>query len=307
MNSFHNLVILFAAAIPAPAIEPLTIGSPCPKLAPMAFLRGEAVKELSKGTVYVVEFSGTQCLPCLKCVPHLNELQKKYPAVVFISLYGEEEKVVREFLDGRGKEIAFRVAAEPSGAMWRDWSDAAHQEGIPHAFIVGKDAKIAWIGHPGLIAEPLGEIVAGTFDPREEIMRLKVEQTAALRLEKAEKRRQEGLHEYNRINDLIKAGKLQDALADTEKAFTAFQDCPSTKRLLRDAHFYLVASLPGRREEAFKIATEYAVEAKTSKQSTAMTSAAAQILNAAEGVEPGVRDRRLIDLALVLLRSSPAD
>src|SRR5262245_19710464 len=102
---------------PSPAAEPLSIGSPCPKLDPASFVRGEPVKELGKGTVYVVEFSGTQCAPCVKCIPHLNELQKKYPAVVFLSVYSEEEKAVSAFLKGLGKDIAIRVEVDPKRAM----------------------------------------------------------------------------------------------------------------------------------------------------------------------------------------------
>ena len=32
---------------------------------------------------------------------------------------------------------------------------AAYQPGIPTAFIVGKDSKIEWIGHPMRMDEPL--------------------------------------------------------------------------------------------------------------------------------------------------------
>jgi tetratricopeptide (TPR) repeat protein len=299
MNALLIPIILSAAAIPVP----LTIGSPSPKLAALTFVRGDAVKELSKGTVYVVEFSGTQCGPCLKCVPHLNELQKKYSDVVFLSVYGgEDEKVVREFLEGPGKDIAFRVAADPAGAMWRDWSKPACREGIPDAFLVGKDGKIAWIGRPWEIADPLDQIVAGTFDPQEDVMRLNVEQAIVLRARRAEEREKKGHREYNRINELIIAGKLDAALADTEKALVLFSDSPATTNLLRDARLYLLANLPGRREEAFRLATELAVEAKTRRNSDAMIGTASTLLNAAEGAALGARDKRLINLALALLR-----
>jgi tetratricopeptide (TPR) repeat protein len=41
---------------------------------------------------------------------------------------------------------------------------AAGQNGIPCAFIVGKDGKIEWIGHPMSMDEPLKEVVAGKWD-----------------------------------------------------------------------------------------------------------------------------------------------
>jgi hypothetical protein len=133
-------------------------------------------------------------------------------------------------------------------------------------------------------------------------MRLKVEQTIVLRQRRAEERKEKGLREYNRINDLVKAGKDDEALADTEKALVAFQDSPPTTRLLRNMRLHLLLTLPGRLEEGFRLANEEAVQAKMSQSSMAMISVAAQLLNAAEATAPGRRDQRLINLALVLIR-----
>jgi hypothetical protein len=47
MNALLIPIVLTATATPVPAAEPLTIGSPSPKLAPLTFVRGDAVKELS--------------------------------------------------------------------------------------------------------------------------------------------------------------------------------------------------------------------------------------------------------------------
>jgi hypothetical protein len=59
--------------------------------------------------------------------------------------------------------------------------------------------------------------------------------------------------------------------------------------------------VPGKKDEAFKMATEMAVEAKMSKRSTTMTNIAVTLLNAAEATKPADRDKRLIDLAFPLL------
>ena len=40
---------------------------------------------------------------------------------------------------------------------------AAEENGIPTAFVV-KDGKIAWIGHPMRLDEPLTKITAGDWD-----------------------------------------------------------------------------------------------------------------------------------------------
>lgn len=36
--------------------------------------------------------------------------------------------------------------------------------GIPTAFIVGKDGKVAWIGHPMSMSEPLAMVIAGNWN-----------------------------------------------------------------------------------------------------------------------------------------------
>ena len=51
--------------------------------------------------------------------------------------------------------------------MAKNWMTAAGQEGIPTAFIVNKEGKIAWIGHPMEMDKPLEKIVAGTWDLKE--------------------------------------------------------------------------------------------------------------------------------------------
>ena len=44
---------------------------------------------------------------------------------------------------------------------------AAEEHGIPAAFIV-HDGKIAWIGHPMRMDEPLEKVIAGKWDPKAE-------------------------------------------------------------------------------------------------------------------------------------------
>jgi thiol-disulfide isomerase/thioredoxin len=301
------LLLLCAVAKPAPA-TPLTIGSPAPGLAAMTFVRGEPVKELAKGTTYFIEFSGTNCGPCIRAIPHVNALQKKHSEVIFLSVFCQDKKTVSTFLDGPGKAMAIRVAVDPESAMWKSWADPACREGIPCAFIVDKDGRIGWIGHPEEMEEPLAGIVAGNFNAQEHVLRLKVEQEAVQRQRRMEEREEKGRAEYNRINELIIGGKLADALAETDRALAAFRDAPQSAELLQGARVYLLANLPGQREKAFELAAEMAIAARMSGRSTALTNTGVSLLNAAERAKPTERDTRLIDLALPLLRvETPAD
>jgi thiol-disulfide isomerase/thioredoxin len=136
------------------------------------------VTNFEEGKVYVVEFWATWCGPCIKSMPHLVELQEKYAdqKVQIISVSDEPLEDIKEFLQrpaGQkdGKLVTFDeltsaycLTTDPDGSTTQDYPVAARQGGIPCSFIVGKDSKIEWIGHPAELEGPLTKILAGTWD-----------------------------------------------------------------------------------------------------------------------------------------------
>ena len=172
--AFAALVTVGWLGTPAARAENLGIGDPAPKLEVKSFVKGEPVKALEPGKFYVVEFWATWCGPCRSTIPHLTELQKKHSDVTFIgvSIAEHDPSKVKPFVDEMGDKMEYRVAldavpdkGDPSdGAMSKNWMEAAGQGGIPTAFIINKDNKIAWIGHPAGMDEPLEKIVSGSWD-----------------------------------------------------------------------------------------------------------------------------------------------
>lgn len=164
----------------------LTIGSEAPALDVEHWVSDgqgffKPVKQFEKGKVYVVEFWATWCGPCIHSMPHLVELQNKYRGqnVQIISISDEPLETVQEFLARETNDLsgepstfgaltsAYCLTTDPDGSSQAAYMEAAKQGGIPTAFIVGKDSKIEWIGHPMEMDEPLAAVVADSWNRSE--------------------------------------------------------------------------------------------------------------------------------------------
>src|SRR5688572_4807717 len=168
-----------AVALPAAAQEEksatLKAGDPAPPLAVSKWVKGEPVKQLEKGKVYVIECWATWCGPCVSAIPHVSELQKKYKdkdlVVIGMNVWENDEAAVEPFVKKMGEKMDYRVATDDKagggqGAMAETWMKAAGQGGIPCSFIVDRKGVVAWIGHPMEMDKPLAGVIDGTFDPK---------------------------------------------------------------------------------------------------------------------------------------------
>ena len=132
------------------------------------------MKSFEKGKIYVIEMWATWCPPCRATIPHLTELQKKFEdvAIIGVAVLERDASEVPDFVEKMGKKMDYRVALDlvpqngdsEDGKMVTNWMLPAGLEGIPYAFIINGEGKIAWIGSPMDMEEPLGQIVAGTWD-----------------------------------------------------------------------------------------------------------------------------------------------
>ena len=145
------------------------LGDPAAPLAIAEWIKGDAVDlATAKGKqVVVVEFWATWCGPCRTSIPHLTEMQKKFAkrGVVFVGVSDETAAKVRPFVDNMGEKMDYTVALDRDGKTSEGYMRAYGVNGIPHAFIVDKEGRVAWHGHPMAgLDKALDQLAANTYD-----------------------------------------------------------------------------------------------------------------------------------------------
>jgi thiol-disulfide isomerase/thioredoxin len=244
----RTTIASFALALlilsPAARAEGLSIGDPAPALSVSKWVKGDKVDKLEKGQIYVVEFWATWCGPCRATIPHLTQLQKKNPGVTFIgvSILENDQKGVEPFVKEMGDKMDYRVAMDDAtnrgdGKMAKNWFEAAGENGIPTAFIINKEGKIAWIGHPASMDGPLAKIVDGSYDLKAAIS------------ERAEAKAAEAaMEDLGRKVGPLMRDKAKNAKAIAEILGKAIADNPGLEKTV--GYLKFEAMIPGDKEAA---------------------------------------------------------
>ncbi len=144
----------------------LRVGDPAPPLAVDRWLNGDPVTKLEPGKVYVLDFWATWCGPCIKAMPHLAKLQEQHAAdglvvIPMTTVTGSNTAAaIERYAAGKGAELGLRFAVCETRKMEDTWFEAAGQGGIPCSFLIDRQGKVAFIGHPMDLDEPLAAALA---------------------------------------------------------------------------------------------------------------------------------------------------
>ncbi|MEQ8318240.1 MAG: TlpA disulfide reductase family protein [Phycisphaerales bacterium] len=142
--------------------------------------QGDPVKAFEPGTVYVVDFWATWCVPCVAAMDKISGLQEQYADrnVRFIGVTEEKLSTVVRFLS---TPVAVEEGQKPRTqydrarfAMGVDADASTAQlllpEGVrsvrPQAAIIDADGTLVWVGLPKAeeLPEILDAVLAGTWD-----------------------------------------------------------------------------------------------------------------------------------------------
>ncbi|MGV3766842.1 MAG: TlpA family protein disulfide reductase [Chitinophagaceae bacterium] len=170
---FFSLFV--SCAIIAQNTSKLTVGDTAPEIRYSKWLKGTPINSFKEDHVYVLEFWATWCSFCIKAMPHLSELSKKYSSeATFIGVdvmentgdqpYESCLPAVTKFVNSPQNTMTYDVMVDNNATdMENKWLKAAGIRGLPTTFIIHK-GRIAWIGHPMKMDKYLEEIVKGSYD-----------------------------------------------------------------------------------------------------------------------------------------------
>lgn len=147
----------------------LGIGDPAPAISVKQWIKGGPI-DISAGrgaNIYVVEFWAISWQPSQEAIPRLTELQKKYRdrGVVVIGLTPEAPSLVKLFVQKHGAKMDYAVGIDEHDTAYKTYMEPFDQDGIPHAFIIDKEGRLVWHGHPmGSLDKALDELLSGKFN-----------------------------------------------------------------------------------------------------------------------------------------------
>jgi len=245
----RSLIILTLACLlttPSISAADLEVGDAAPSLSDVNWLKGNPVPTFGDGRVYVLDFWATWCGPCIRSIPHINEMANELRediTIIGVAIWPRETMTpTDEYVQKRGDEMSYTIAEDIDNKTATAFMTAAGRNGIPTAMIVDGNGILAWMGHP---MDGMDGVVAGILDGSFDRVAWAEEQAAAEAIKETARPLQDA------FQSAMKGERFAEA-ASTAMELAAFDD---------DFAYYAIYAFQaltedGRKDEAVKYASE---------------------------------------------------
>ncbi len=132
-------------------------------------------------TIFVLEFWSTECSYCAENIPRLNDIQLQYKnkGVVVVGIAKDDLKEVETFVKDNKFEYLVAVDNE-NEATTEKYITGFGIEGIPYLFIISKEGRVVWHGHPEAnVISVLDALIEGHYDLEAAIKRDRAQKLVA--------------------------------------------------------------------------------------------------------------------------------
>lgn len=141
---FINAIFCDKKKAPAKVEEPALIEV---KNFTLTDLNGEKISLSDyRGKVVILDFWATWCPPCVKEIPHFNELALEYAdsglAVLGVSVDREGAETVRKFQAGTKMSYPVVMYNQPTYDEYQSYLPKDQQGGIPFTFVIDREGRI---------------------------------------------------------------------------------------------------------------------------------------------------------------------
>jgi thiol-disulfide isomerase/thioredoxin len=120
------------------------------------------------GRVYVVDLWGTWCPPCIRSIPELTKLQRKYGArgLVVIGYSWEDPARVRSLVARLGDDMRYTLVNDRQERFLKIVAEERELvHGFPFTFVIDRNGEVAWSGTPDERLDPVvGKALGSSAD-----------------------------------------------------------------------------------------------------------------------------------------------